>query len=318
MKFLIHKKITYIALCQISILCADKKMVIIDTDVGGDDAFALLLATHDERLDVRAITTTYGNADLQQTTNNAAYVLQRFGIQHIPLYSGADKPLTRKFTKDDFWDTTGLGAIKDLKSYALSHNAVQRMLRLIKKHPKKITILALGPLTTIAQAIKKNPRVMAQVYEIIVFAGNLGTMTELSRPEFNVALDPEAAETVFKSGIPVKIITFDTAVRLHITWADLLNCSPPRVNDFIHQMLATNEQKMLADCVYDPLVIYAASCAVPSIPISISIIMTHSGKNNIGQTSGKPCSGHCTISHIEALNKDALIAYFTRTLQKLF
>lgn len=290
---------------------SDKKMVIIDTDPGGDDALAILLAAHDERLDVLAITTTYGNADLQETTANAAYVLNRFGIHHVPLYAGACKPWVRKHYKDYFWGATGLGALTDLKKHVLSHNAVRHIIRLVKKYPNKITILALGPLTNIAQAIKKDRRTMAKVHEIIAFAGNLGTMHGLARPEFNVASDPEAADFVFKSGIPIKIITIDTATRLSITWAELYDRSPVCVKDFILQMFGTHKQKMLAESVCDPLVVYAASCASAAVPLSIAI--AHAG-NNAGQTQGWPCLSNCTVSYIDMLNKEDIISYFAKTL----
>lgn len=316
MKFFAYKKIIYGALCMSALFgqrttLSDKKMVIIDTDPGGDDALAILLAAYDERLKVCAITTTYGNASLQETTDNAAYIMHRFGIRHIPLYSGSSKPLVRKHYKDYFWGPTGLDAIRDLKKHSLSYTAVQRMIRLIKKHPNKITILALGPLTNIAQAIKKDPHTMSKVREIIALGGNLGTMHELQGPEFNIESDPEAADFVFKSGIPIKIITFDTATRLAITWGELLKSSPLSVQDFILQMFGAHKQKRLTEYVYDPLVVYAASYDTASIPVSITI--SHESKNG-GQTQGQPCLSNCTVSYIDNLNKGAIISYFSKTL----
>lgn len=180
------------------------RKIIIDTDPGIDDAIAILLAlAAKKKLDVVALTTVSGNANIDKVTVNACKVLEIAGRTDIPVYKGCEKPMERpRVEDDDFHGDDGLGNTKlpaPEKGIEKEH-AVDFLIRKAREEKGNLTLVPVGPLTNIAQAIKKDPEFVNLVDEVVIMGGaeNGGNMSP--HAEFNFWSDPEAAKLVFQAG----------------------------------------------------------------------------------------------------------------------
>jgi purine nucleosidase len=176
------------------------RRIIIDTDPGQDDAVALLLAlASPQELDVAGIVAVAGNVGLAQNAKNALKVVELSGRVDVPVYAGCERPIRRPLvTAEHVHGKTGLDGA-DLPEPTLS-----------SAEPGAITLCTLGPLTNIAVALVKAPSIAPRIREIVMMAGayfEVGNVTPCA--EFNVFVDPEAADVVLRSGIPITMIPLD-------------------------------------------------------------------------------------------------------------
>ena len=191
------------------------KPILIDTDTGVDDAMALVLALNSPELSVKAITTVAGNIDVTKCTRNVERILDLLNIQDRPIVAeGASRPLRLPLVKaSEVHGKDGLGDVPAClpRSRTSKHpRAVETILRCCDQYGARLTIVAIGPLTNLALAWKKNPRVMRKVGRIVTMGGairvpgNTGPVAE-----FNYFVDPDAAHIVLNSGVPVTVIPLD-------------------------------------------------------------------------------------------------------------
>ena len=180
-----------------------KKSVILDVDTGIDDAVAIAMAVYSSKLKVELITTIAGNLSVNEVTKNTLNLLDYIGKPNIPVAIGANKPLERE--KDNSIQAhgkKGLGRFKfpkhDLRP--LKTNAVEKMHEIIGKSKEQIVIIALGPLTNVAQLLRTYPEDMEKIEYILVSGGLLHDSKKNPYIGFNVMQDPEAAKYVLKSG----------------------------------------------------------------------------------------------------------------------
>jgi inosine-uridine nucleoside N-ribohydrolase len=184
--------------------------VIIDTDPGVDDALAIVFAFRLRELKIEAVTTVFGNCPVRTSTRNARTLLKLCKADQVPIFMGAGVPLVRpppkKYGKI-VHGGNGFGNHKAKLKYPLSPgNAAVEMARLVASNPKKITILALGPLTNVAMAMRLDPTFVKRVKRIILMGGvvrgpgNVGPVATA-----NIRNDPEAAHIVFESGASVDV-----------------------------------------------------------------------------------------------------------------
>ena len=176
---------------------------IIDTDPGTDDAVAFIAALNSPELNVLALTTVGGNANLEDTTRNALDLMTHLGRPDMPVYRGADTPLTGEFPfAYDFHGPGGLSIpLPDSGSTPHPLSAVDYIHDAARDHSGELVILALGPLTNIAQALLDRPELRDRIKELIVMGGAVevpGNVTP--HAEFNTYCDPRAANVVFRSG----------------------------------------------------------------------------------------------------------------------
>jgi len=189
--------------------------IVIDTDPGVDDALALLLASASPEVEVLALTTVGGNSGLDRVTDNArrAAGVAWEGRPPPPIHRG----LEGRLAAEEVHGADGLGGATLLLDAGAPRyppaapladgGAVRALADLAAARPGELTIVALGPLTNVAAAIRECPEALAQVREIVIMggafqlAGNLGPVTE-----FNIAADPEAAKAVCDSGLPQRWI----------------------------------------------------------------------------------------------------------------
>lgn len=193
------------------------KAVILDVDVGVDDALAIMLATSSPELDVRGVTSVSGNVHVDKTSVNALKVLEAIGISDIPVSKGLAKPLRRKLeVAEDFHGKDGLGDsnLPTPSSKLDKRHAVKFLIEHTRATPKSITVIATGPLTNIATAILREPEFTEYVAELVIMGGAYGVTPYgygNANPvaEFNIYVDPEAAKVVFNSGIPLTAVGLD-------------------------------------------------------------------------------------------------------------
>lgn len=201
------------------------RKIIIDTDPGQDDAVAILLAlASPDEIEVLGITAVAGNVPLSLTSKNARIVCELAGKPHVKVFSGCDAPLQRKLvTAEHVHGKTGLDGpvLPDPVMPLQDGHAVDFIIDTLRNAPPgTVTLCPLGPLTNIATAFQKAPDIVARVQEIVLMGGayfEVGNITPAA--EFNIYVDPEAAEIVFKSGVPLVVMPLDVTHKALVTTA---------------------------------------------------------------------------------------------------
>ena len=191
------------------------RKIIIDTDPGQDDAVALLLAlASPEALEVVAVTAVAGNVPLPLTEQNARKICELAGRPDVPVYAGCSRPMMRTlFTAEYVHGPTGLdGAELPEPSMSLQpQHAVDFLVdTLMASADGEITVCPLGPLTNVAMALVKEPRIASKIREIVLMGGGFfegGNVNPAA--EFNIFVDPHAAHVVFTSGVPITMMPLD-------------------------------------------------------------------------------------------------------------
>jgi purine nucleosidase len=191
------------------------RKIIIDTDPGQDDAVAILLAlASPEALDVLGIVAVAGNVGLERNALNALKIVELSGRIEVPVHAGCSRPMRRKLvTAEHVHGETGLnGPALPQPAIALQdkHGVDFIVETLMREPPGTVTLAALGPLTNIGMALVREPRIAARIGEIVLMGGayfEVGNITPAA--EFNIYVDPEAAELVFGCGAPITVMPLD-------------------------------------------------------------------------------------------------------------
>ncbi|MCT8999081.1 nucleoside hydrolase [Chelativorans intermedius] len=205
---------------------AQARKIIIDTDPGQDDAVAILLALASPELEVLGITAVAGNVPLALTEKNARKVCELACRPDVRVFAGAKRPLVRDLvTAEHVHGKTGLDGpeLPEPRMALDGRHAVDFLVETLMAHaPGEITLCTLGPLTNIALALLREPEIAPRVREIVMMGGGFfegGNVTPAA--EFNIYVDPHAADVVFRSGIPIVVMPLDvthkaltTAVRV--------------------------------------------------------------------------------------------------------
>jgi len=189
------------------------RKIIIDTDPGQDDAVAILLALASPELQVLGLTAVAGNVPLALTQRNTRQIVELSG-HRTPVYAGCDAPLKRKLVTAEYvHGKTGLNGITlpEPTHPLQDQHAVDFLIETLRREaPGSVTLCPLGPLTNIATAFTRAPDIIPRVAEIVLMGGayfEVGNVTPAA--EFNIYVDPEAAEIVFKSGVPLVVMPLD-------------------------------------------------------------------------------------------------------------
>jgi len=218
------------------------RKIIIDTDPGQDDAVAILLAlASPAEIDVLGITAVAGNVPLPLTQKNARIVCELAGRPDAKVFAGCDRPLAHTLvTAEHVHGKTGLDGpvMADPTMPLQDQHAVEFIIDTLRTEaPGSVTLCPLGPLTNIATAFQQAPDIVPRVQEIVLMGGayfEVGNITPAA--EFNIYVDPEAAEIVFKSGIPLTVMPLDVTHKALTT--------QPRVDAF--EALGTEVGRMVA------------------------------------------------------------------------
>ncbi len=189
-----------------------RRPILIDTDPGQDDAIAILLALASPELELLGITTVAGNVPLALTSRNARIICELAGRTDIPVYAGAAQPLQRALVTAEFvHGKSGLDGITlpEPQMQLREGHAVDFLIETLMQR-EGITVCALGPLTNIALALQKEPRIAQRIERIVLMGGGYfegGNITPAA--EFNFYVDPQAAAQVFAAGIPITMAPLD-------------------------------------------------------------------------------------------------------------
>src|SRR3954447_22913305 len=219
------------------------RRVILDTDPGVDDAMALFFLLRSPELELEAITTVFGNVDVEQTTRNALILLDVAGFENISVAGGAGQPLMphRQRQKGGavVHGDNGLGGatLPAPSRPAGSQRAAELIVERVMAAPGEITLIAVGPLTNVALATCLEPKIVENVRELIIMGGAAtvpGNVTPLAEANFHN--DPEAASIVVSAGYRLALVGLDVTLQAIITpeQVDLLRDQGGAVGQFIH------------------------------------------------------------------------------------
>ncbi|MGI3185765.1 nucleoside hydrolase [Nioella aestuarii] len=199
------------------------RKIIIDTDPGQDDAVAILLAlASPEDIEVLGITAVAGNVPLDLTAKNARKVCEVAGRPDVKVFAGCDRPLAHTLvTAEHVHGKTGLDGpdLPEPQMELQDQHGVDFIIDTLRAEAAgRVTLCPLGPLTNIATALQKAPDIAEKVQEIVLMGGayfQVGNITPAA--EFNIYVDPEAADIVFKSGIPIVVMPLDITHKALVT-----------------------------------------------------------------------------------------------------
>ncbi len=199
------------------------RKIIIDTDPGQDDAVAILLAlASPEDVELLGITCVAGNVPLHLTAKNARVVCELANRPDTRVFAGHDRPITRALvTAEHVHGKTGLDgpALPDPKMRLQDAHAVDFIVDTLRREPSgTVTLCPIAPLTNIAHAFNRAPDIVGRVREIVLMGGayfEVGNITPAA--EFNIHVDPEAADIVFRSGAPITVMPLDVTHKALVT-----------------------------------------------------------------------------------------------------
>jgi purine nucleosidase len=190
------------------------RKIIIDTDPGQDDAVAILLAFASPELEVLGITAVAGNVPLALTEKNARKICELAGHPEVKVFAGAIRPMVRTLvTAENVHGKTGLNGpdLPEPRMPLQKEHAVDFIIEtLMREESGSVTLCPLGPLTNIALALVREPKIAPRIKEIVLMGGGFfegGNLTPAA--EFNICVDPHAADVVLKSGIPIVMVPLD-------------------------------------------------------------------------------------------------------------
>jgi purine nucleosidase len=186
--------------------------LIIDCDPGVDDAIALLLAFAATEFDILGITTVAGNVPLSLTSANARRICELANRQEMKVFAGCPRPILRSLiTAAEVHGETGLIGV-DLPDPTMplqSEHAVSWIIQTLKQAATPITIATLGPLTNLAMAIVQAPEIVANIQELVFMGGAITHGNVTPSAEFNVYIDPHAAQIVLATGLSLTMVSLD-------------------------------------------------------------------------------------------------------------
>ena len=275
---------------------SERVPVVLDVDTGTDDALALAYAIASPRIELVAVTTVAGNVDLEKTTANTLSVLDWLGAGDVPVHRGASRPLVRPHRDASYFhDEGGLGGAR-LPASTRSIGADRgpaALIRLARQRPGELTLVALGPLTNLAIALNVEPR-LPELLKSLVIMGGAYTVPGNTTPEaeFNILVDPEAADQVFTAPFSnMTAVGLDVTEQVALTrddW-DAVNTgsSLPRTATLLREVGGSAFSKLGRDkfALHDPLSVAVAIdptlIAVRELAIAVDTVDPELGRTRI-------------------------------------
>lgn len=190
-----------------------RRKVLLDCDPGHDDAVAMMLAWGNPHIELLGVSTVGGNQTLEKVTRNALSVATVIGMHDVPIAAGCARPLVRPVEiAPDCHGDSGLDGV-DLPPAAMEldpRHGVDLIIDTIMSHePGTVTLVPTGPLTNIAMAVRKEPRIVERVQEVVLMGGGYHVGNWSAVAEFNIKVDPEAAHIVFNEPWPIVMVGLD-------------------------------------------------------------------------------------------------------------
>jgi len=308
------------------------KRIILDCDPGHDDAVAMLLAHGNPNIDLVAITTVFGNQTIDRVTHNALAIAQIAGITSVPIARGSHRPLVRELTTaGSIHGETGLdGPTLPTPTLTLDpRHAVDLIIdTVMSSAPDTITLVPTGALTNIALAVRKEPRIVSRVHEVVLMGGAYAGGNWSATSEFNILIDPEAAHIVFNEKWPLTMVGLD-ATHSALATPDVLSSiaaidtAPARfVGELMEFFAATYREVQGFDYppVHDPCAVaYVADPSVLTVrrvPLNVEL----TGTLTLGMTVAdfrSPAPADCTTQVATALNHGRFWALVNDALERI-
>lgn len=249
--------------------------LLFDVDTGIDDALAILLALGAPGVETVGIGTVAGNVDVDKATVNTLRVLEVAGRSDIPVFRGCEHPLIQRlYDASDVHGDDGMGnsGLPIPAKVASRVHAVDNMIQLARERPNELTLVALGPLTNVAVALRLEPRLPKLIRRLVIMGGayaHPGNMSGLA--EFNIWVDPDAAKAVIESGFDTTIVPLDATMQVLLTDEHLRSVGDGEIARFARSItreymdLYEKHRGVRASAMHDPL---ATAIAIdPSIII---------------------------------------------------
>ena len=195
-----------------------KQNIILDCDPGHDDAIALLLSCYSEKLNLLAVTTCSGNQTIEKTSKNALNLLNFFH-KNVPLAKGNPTPLARKvLTCPEIHGESGLDGytFPKYKEKYDSRKGYQLIIDTLLENDD-VTVVTTGPMTNLALAIKHNKEILKHIKEIVLMGGSTTDGNVTKAAEFNILVDPEAADICFRAGVPMRMLGLNVTRQILVT-----------------------------------------------------------------------------------------------------
>ena len=244
------------------------RRIILDCDPGHDDAMAILLAHGTPEIELAALTTVAGNHPLELTTLNARRICTLAGIT-APIAAGCSSPLLRPLvTAPEIHGTSGLEGYEwgEPSVHVVPDHAVDVIVDMVMASPGDITLVPVGPLTNIAMAVRREPRLAERVREVVVMGGAYTRGNVTPAAEFNIFVDPEAAAIVFEAGWPVTMIGLEVTQMAGATREVFSRITALRnpISDAVVGMLEFLREQVMREHGFDAPHIHDA-CAVACV-----------------------------------------------------
>lgn len=248
--------------------------VLIDTDPGVDDAFAIMMAKASEKIDIKAITVTCGNVGLNNTLRNALGICDLLGID-APVYKGAEKPMIVDLRDAaEIHGESGLGGyvFRDIRKKSDKDYAWDGIYKTAKEFAGDLTIIALGPLTNIAIALLKYPDLPKYIKRTVIMGGNFGDYGNcVPYSEFNFWIDPHAVEIVLNADMRTEIYGLDCTRQTTLSLNEMsrVQSGDPNIEEVIRHLedfdIKRAEANNLAPTIHIPDGVAVAAAIDPSI-----------------------------------------------------
>jgi len=283
------------------------RKIIIDTDPGIDDAMAILFALQSPELDVLALTSVFGNVDIGQTTRNARQILDLAGRSDVVVSAGASQPLLHPFDGGAPFvhGENGLGNVQlpppraQLSGLPAAYFLVQQLL----SSSDTLTIIALGPLTNLALAVRLEPRIVDKVERVILMGGAALVVGNVSPvAEANIHNDPEAAKIVFGAGWPLTMLGLNltTQVVLDAAHVKALDDAKKPLTDFITSILPCYLDFYRTQCGRDDMDVHDLSAMVYAVAPDL---FTAEEWYVEVETMGR-CAGQTVVDYLRSWGQD--------------
>jgi pyrimidine-specific ribonucleoside hydrolase len=188
---------------------SDTIPILLDCDPGHDDAVALLLAVGSPRIDLRAVTTTFGNCSVDDATRNALRVLALVGATDVPVARGAAGPLSGELELGNYvHGASGLDGpeLPEPQTSPVDRTAIQLIGQVLDESSEPVTIVATGPITNVGRLLRDQPEVVSRIKEVVFMGGSTERGNHTPAAEFNTYADPEALDIVLRSGVTVRMV----------------------------------------------------------------------------------------------------------------
>lgn len=247
--------------------------VIIDCDTGVDDAVALVCALASDKLDIRAITVVSGNQTLDKTSANTLNLVDFLGYT-VKISKGADKPLNRELeTAEGVHGSCGIGGVSLPKArrHFYEKNAVDTIAEEALAAKGELEIIAVGPLTNIALAILAHPFLKESIKRITLMGGSIDGGNHTPAAEFNIFVDPEAAQVVFNSGIPIVMVGLEVTEKAYLTKEEIQSLRLWTASDGTNKVLKALLENMLEICT-----MFGYKGAVMHDPLALCFVLDES------------------------------------------